>query len=95
MPAYVIADIEVDDAAAYEAYKRDVGASVNKFGGRFIVRGGPVVPHEGGWCPQRIVVIEFPDMASLDAWYKSAEYKPLLDLRLAATRGRLIAVEGA
>lgn len=95
MPAYVIADIEVKDAAAYEAYKKDVGATVDKFGGRFVVRGGAVVPYEGGWTPQRIVVIEFPDMATLEAWYHSADYKPLLDLRLGATSGRLIAVDGA
>lgn len=95
MPAYVIAEIEVKDAAAYEAYKRDVGATVEKFAGRFVVRGGAVVPHEGGWNPQRVVVIEFPDMAMLEAWYHSTHYKPLLDLRLAATKSRLIAVEGA
>ncbi len=95
MPAFVIADIEVRDAAAYDAYKKDVGATLAKFGGRFVVRGGAVKPYEGGWNPQRVVVIEFPDMATLDAWYRSPEYKPLLDLRLAATSGRLIAVEGA
>jgi uncharacterized protein (DUF1330 family) len=95
MAAYVIADIEVNDAVGYEAYKKDVGASLDKYGGRFVVRGGAVKPFEGGWQPSRIVVIEFPDMARLEAWYNSPEYKPLLDLRLAATTGRLIGVEGA
>lgn len=95
MAAYVIADIEVENAAAYETYKKDVGATVAKFDGRFLVRGGAVTSHEGGWEPSRVVVLEFPDMARLEAWYNSAEYKPLLELRLAATTGRLIAVEGA
>ncbi len=95
MPAFVIADIEVHNTAAYEAYKKDVGATLPAFGGRFVVRGGAVKPYEGGWYPQRVVVIEFPYMATLDAWYHSPAYKPLLDLRLAATSGRLIAVEGA
>lgn len=95
MAAYVIADIEVKNAAAYEAYKKDVGATVAKFGGRFLVRGGAVTSHEGGWEPSRVVVLEFPDMARLEAWYNSADYKPLLEMRLAATTGRLIAVEGA
>ena len=95
MTAYVIADIEVRDPAAYEEYKRGVAATVEKFGGRFVVRGGAVKPYEGDWSPSRVVVIEFPDMAKLDAWYHSADYKPLLDLRLSATAGRLIAVEGA
>jgi uncharacterized protein (DUF1330 family) len=95
MSAYVIADIEVDDASAYEEYKKGVAATVTKFGGRFVVRGGAVKSYEGSWKPSRVVVIEFPDMAALDAWYRSPEYQPLLDMRLAATTGRLIAVEGA
>ena len=95
MTAYVIADIEVRDAAAYETYKKDVGATVAKFGGRFVVRGGIVKSFEGAWNPGRMVVIEFPDMKTLEAWYHSADYKPLLDIRLDATKGSLIAVEGA
>ena len=95
MAAYVIADIEVNDASAYEAYKKGVAATVEKFGGRFLVRGGAVTPCEGDWNPKRVVVLEFPDMGTLDAWYRSADYKPLLEMRLAATNSRLIAVEGA
>ncbi len=95
MAAYVIADIDVKDAAAYEEYKKGVAATVAKFGGRFVVRGGTVKSYEGAWSPKRVVVIEFPDMGKLDAWYQSPDYKPLLDMRLAATVGSLIAVEGA
>ena len=95
MAAYVIADIEVKDAAAYEAYKKGVGATVAKFGGRFLVRGGSGDVVRRRLEPSRVVVLEFPDMATLEAWYNSADYKPLLDMRLAATTGRLIAVEGA
>ena len=94
MPAYVIADIDVHDTAAYDDYRKGVEATVAKFGGRFIVRGGAVKAVEGQWRPKRLVVIEFPDMAALDAWYASPDYKPLLDLRLAASSGRLIAAEG-
>ncbi len=95
MTAYVIADIQVQDAAAYETYKQGVAATVEKYGGRFLVRGGEVTSFEGGWEPSRIVVLEFPDMAALKAWYASPEYKPLLGMRLAATTGRLIGVQGA
>lgn len=95
MAAYVIADIEVRDAAAYDAYKKGVAATVGKFGGRFVVRGGAVKSFEGSWSPKRVVVIEFPDMAALEAWYGSPDYKPLLEMRLAAATGSLIAVEGA
>lgn len=94
MPAYVIADLKVKDAAAYEAYKTGVAATVSKFGGRFLVRGGEVKAFEGDWKPERLVLIEFPDMAKLEAWYHSADYAPLLDIRLAASDGRLIGAAG-
>lgn len=94
MAAYVIAEIVVRDAAGYDTYKAGVEATVTKHGGRFLVRGGAVTSYEGGWDPKRIVVLEFPTMAALDAWYNSADYKPLLEIRLKAADGRLIGVEG-
>ncbi len=94
MAAYVVADIDVRDPAAYDAYKRGVQATVDKFGGRFLVRGGEATCVEGDWSPRRLIVLEFPDMARLEAWYASPEYKPLLDLRLGASTGNLIKVAG-
>ncbi len=95
MAAYVIGEIEVTDPATYADYGRQVLATIQKHGGRFVVRGGAVDPLEGGWTPKRIVVLEFPSMAKARAWYDSAEYAPLIDLRQKASRGKLIAVEGA
>lgn len=95
MAAYVIGDIEVTDPAAYEDYRRQVLATVTKYGGRFIARGGTVEPLEGGWAPKRCVVVEFPSMERAREWYRSAEYAPLIALRQKASRGKLILVDGA
>jgi uncharacterized protein (DUF1330 family) len=95
MSAYAIAEIEVTDPAAYEDYRRQVPAVVQKYQGKFIVRGGKVDPREGGWTPSRIVVVEFPSMAQAQKWYDSPEYAPLIKLRQKASRGKLILVEGA
>jgi uncharacterized protein (DUF1330 family) len=95
MAAYVIAEIEVTDPAAYAEYGKQVPATIEKYGGRFIVRGGALEPLEGGWSPKRLVVLEFPSMAQARAWYRSAEYAPLIRLRQKASRGKLIAVEGS
>jgi len=95
MSAYVIAEIEVTDPVAYEEYRRQVPAVVTKFGGRFIVRGGKIDPKEGGWTPQRIVVVEFPSLAQAQKWYDSPDYAPLIKLRQKASKGKLILVEGA
>jgi uncharacterized protein (DUF1330 family) len=94
MAAYVIGEIEVTDPAIYEDYRKQVLATVEKHGGRFIVRGGKVEALEGGWSPKRLVVLEFPSMQKLLTWYRSAEYAPLIKLRQKASRGKLIAVEG-
>jgi uncharacterized protein (DUF1330 family) len=95
MSAYVIAEIEVVDTAAYEEYRKQVPAVVTKFGGRFIVRGGKIDSREGGWTPKRIVVVEFPSMAQAQKWYDSPDYAPLIKLRQKASKGKLIIVEGA
>jgi uncharacterized protein (DUF1330 family) len=93
--AYVIGEIEVTDPAKYDEYRKQVAATVETHGGRFVVRGGKVEPLEGGWAPKRIVVLEFPSMAKALAWYRSADYAPLIKLRQQGSRGKLIAVEGA
>ena len=94
MAAYVIGEIEVTDAALYEDYRKQVLATIEKHGGRFLVRGGAVEPLEGGWSPKRLVLLEFPSAAKALGWYRSAEYAPLIKLRQRASRGKLVAVEG-
>jgi len=95
MSAYVIGEIEVTDSAAYDDYRKQVLATIEKYGGRFAARGGAVEPLEGGWSPKRIVVVQFPSMDLARKWYRSAEYAPLIELRQKASRGRLVLVEGA
>jgi uncharacterized protein (DUF1330 family) len=95
MPAYVIADVQVTDPAAYEPYRPLAAASIARFGGRFIVRGGNADLLEGTPAPERIVVIEFADAETARRWYRSEEYQAAVKIRQAASRGRLILVEGA
>jgi len=95
MSAYIIADIQVTDPVAYDDYRPLAAASVARFGGRFTVRGGKVDLLEGGPQPERIVVIEFPDADTARRWYQSEEYQAALKIRQAASRGRVLLVEGA
>ncbi len=94
MPGYVIAEIDITDAETYKEYQRAVPETVNKYGGRFLVRGGTIVPKDGGWNPKRVIIIQFPSLEAAEKWYHSSEYAPLLDIRLKATRSRLILAEG-
>jgi uncharacterized protein (DUF1330 family) len=94
MAAYVIAEVNVTDAQLYEEYKKLVPATVQKYGGRFAVRGGKVESKEGGWNPGRLVVLEFPSMEQARKWYHSPEYAPALAMRHKAASAKLILVEG-
>ncbi|PKV76288.1 DUF1330 domain-containing protein [Pontibacter ramchanderi] len=94
MPAYIILDIDVTDAATYEDYKKLTPGSLQPYDGKFIVRGGAVTPLEGDWNPTRIVVLEFPTMHKAKAWWTSDEYAPAKTLRQSASRTQMIAVEG-
>jgi uncharacterized protein (DUF1330 family) len=94
MAAYLIADIQVTDPTSYDQYRPLAAASIARFGGRFVVRGGKVNLLEGGPEPERIVVIEFPDADTARHWYRSDEYQRALKIRQAASRGRVFVVEG-
>ena len=58
MAAYVIADIEVTDPAAFEEYRQKVAPLIAKYGGKYLVRGGVSETLEGDWAPNRLVVLE-------------------------------------
>ena len=94
MAAYVIADMHIDNPDAYATYRAGVPATLEKYGGTFRVRGGAVEQGEGTWQPGRVVVIEFKDMAAAKAWYHSPEYQAILPIRLGASHGSLIFVQG-
>ena len=92
--AYVIAEVEVRDAVAYEDYKSAVVPIVAQFGGRYIVRGGRIESVEGSDPSGRMVVIEFPDFTAAQAFLKSEEYRPVADIRHKTATSRIMIVEG-
>jgi uncharacterized protein (DUF1330 family) len=94
MPAYIIANVQVTDPVVYEEYRSRVPAVIAAYGGRYLVRGGQVEQLEGDADPQRVVVLEFPSMAQLRAFYDSPEYRPLIALRRRSSRASLIAIAG-
>jgi uncharacterized protein (DUF1330 family) len=94
MSAYVIAEIDITDPAAYEDYRKQVPAVIARYGGKYVVRGGKVEPLEGGWSPKRIAVVEFPSMEQALKFYRSPEYAPLIAIRQKASRGKLVIVDG-
>ncbi len=94
MSAYVVVEIDVKDAQRYADYKTMVPASLEAYGGRFLVRGGTVESLEGAWEPSRFVILEFDSMERAKRWWDSDEYREARDLRQATADTRMIVVEG-
>ena len=86
MAAYLIANVDVKDAAAFEEYRKQVPATIAKHGGRYLVRGGRV---------ERLVVLEFPSIEQARRWYDSEEYRGPKALRMTCTVTDAVFVEGA
>jgi uncharacterized protein (DUF1330 family) len=95
MAGYVIANVDVKDQAGYEEYRKLVPATVAKYGGKYVVRGGVVEKLEGAWQPKRVVVLEFASVEQARRWYTSEEYRPAKALRLKAAASDVLIVEGA
>ena len=94
MPAYVIFQEDIHDNAAFETYKKMSPASIQKFGGSFVVRGGPIEILEGEFDRERVVVIAFSDSGTARDWYNSTDYAEAKALRKQISSGAAIIVEG-
>lgn len=94
MAAYVVVQVDVKDPGRYERYKSMVPPTLEKFGGRFVVRGGRVETLEGEWAPKRFVVVEFPTVEQAKAWWESQEYAEAKALRQATAVTQMIVAEG-
>ena len=95
MPALLVVDETITNSELFDDYKRAVVPTIEKFGGRFLARGQEleILEASGRWEPDRLVIIEFPDMAALKAWYHSAEYAPVRELRLGSASSTLAAMD--
>lgn len=94
MPAYIIVEIDIVDPAGYAEYKDLAGPTVEKYGGKYIVRGGGTEVLEGDWQPKRIVVLEFESAQRAKEWLNSYEYHEPRKMRHRTAKTNMILVEG-
>jgi uncharacterized protein (DUF1330 family) len=94
MACYILADIEVTDPDEYQKYVQQVPATVEQYGGTYLVRGGQPETLEGNWKASRIVILEFPSVEQAKAWYEAPEYSAITGLRQRASTGSLLLVQG-
>jgi uncharacterized protein (DUF1330 family) len=74
-------------------YLERIQATMDPFGGRFVIHGSPVEVLEGSW-PGSMVLIEFPGLTEARDWYHSPAYQEILPLRAEHIDGDLLLIEG-
>jgi uncharacterized protein (DUF1330 family) len=94
MKAFVLAAETITDQAMFDTYRKEVPATVEPFGGKFIARGGTLSVLEGEWPHPRLVIIEFPSRTAAEDWYKSEAYQKVIALRRNSSTGNVIIVDG-
>lgn len=95
MAAYVLVLIrDSTDPDALARYREHSTPAVEAHGGRFVARGGELAVLEGDQAPERVVVVEFPDLATARTWYDSPEYRAAREVREGAAHFDIVAVEG-
>ena len=95
MSAYIIADVTITNEEQMKEYRVWSSRAMQEHGVEVVVRGGAIERLEGGWVPQRVVVLKFKDLAAARAYYDSETYTHARKVREGAGTIRMFAVEGA
>ncbi|KAL6809571.1 hypothetical protein J3E69DRAFT_351012 [Trichoderma sp. SZMC 28015] len=95
MPAYVVAMMAIHDRETYRKYTALSPSIVRRYGGKFLTRGEEVWSMEGEIYKDRMVILEFPTKADVEACFKEdAEYLAAVQFRHSASIGRILVQEG-
>ena len=94
MSAYIVVNVTVKDPKRYEDYKLLAPASIAQYGGKYLARGGTSETLEGSFKPNRMVILEFPNVEKAKAWWASAEYAKAKSIRRSCSEADMVVVEG-
>lgn len=100
---FLVLDITVHDSILYEQYRKGVEPIIKKFGGTYLVRSGfkafdndpdtKLIPAEGNWTPDRLIITEWESIEQLQKFAKSDEYKQVLKLRTSSSSTKSVIVK--
>lgn len=97
MTVYAIARVRRANPSHPEVaeYLTRIQSTLDPFSGRFLIHGGGRLEEiEGSWDGVGVIVLEFPDRASVEAWYRSDAYQAILPLRTRNTEMDIIIADG-
>lgn len=85
--------MDINDAEVYRKYTDRTPQIVRKYGGRFLTRGEEVTTVEGTPYDGRMVLLEFPDKASVEAWFNDPEYQEAMKFRHASSNMHMLLLQ--
>ncbi len=91
---YILVRIIIEDHDLFKEYPILSGPIMEKFGGKYLVRGGKFKIKEGDWPADRTTIIEFDSFEKAQKCYESVEYKKAMEIRNKSTKSELILIEG-
>jgi len=94
MPACIISRVKISDPQTMTSYMAQAPASIETFGGKYLVRTQNIEVLEGKADYDRMVVLEFPDRERALAWYHSDEYRELRETRWRAAEAHIVVLPG-
>ncbi len=94
MGGYFVLQIEWNSDGARKQYVERLGDMIEKHHGEFIVASRDYRVAEGTWRPGLLIVIKFPTIQDLSAWYDSEEYQSVREFRLQNSKSDAVITEG-
>ena len=94
MAAYMIVNLQVTDPSSFKEFQEGFPPVLERFGGKYLARGGKAERWEGLWEPSRVIIFEFPSFDHAKGLYESKEYEPLKAIRMQSSKSDLIVVDG-
>jgi len=94
MSAYLVLIANIKDPETYTKYTAQTPRLVNKYGGRFLVRGGDVETIEGEPLNDRLVILEFPSRKAIHDLFADPEYQTVAKYRKASSKARIFTIDG-
>jgi len=94
MAAFIIFEVDVKDHQSYAKNRDLIQPTLDPYGGKFLIRGGRVECLEGTWNPERLVIVEFPNVEKAKKWWASDTYSLAKKVRQESTDTNMILVEG-
>ena len=84
---------KIENMEILKKYAIKATAAINKYSGKFLVRGGKNITLEGNQSP-RTVIVEFPSFQDAEKCYNSSEYKEALSILKGSIKRNLQIIEG-